>query len=37
MKLIGFSFKREALWMMIPTLAALLVVGLVYLVKRMGL
>ena len=23
MKLISFSFKREALWMMIPTLAAL--------------
>ena len=36
MKLIGFSFKREPLWMMIPTLAALLVIGLVYLVKRMG-
>lgn len=35
MKLMGFSFKREALWMMIPTLAALLVVGFVYLLKRL--
>jgi hypothetical protein len=36
MTLIGFSFKREALWMMLPTLAALLVAGLVYLLKRLA-
>ncbi len=35
MKLIGFSFKREALWMMIPTLAALLVAGVIYLLERL--
>jgi len=36
MKLISFSFKREAIWMLIFPLASLLIAVLVYLTKKLA-